>query len=141
MVNVMQVLRQSILYVEVCDAGTQAVNTFTSIQGQGLRTPQQSVTDHSHAMGQDGARQGTLPLYLNNRGSQVKVWDKAAVHIGHHRNLAAKQSRSHKAPTPKTFSSIVQLIANNPPEQAQTQWKPLTDLSELTISSLDPLVI
>jgi hypothetical protein len=44
-----------VLYVKVCDAGTQAINTFTSIKGQGLHTPQQSITDNSHAMGKDGA--------------------------------------------------------------------------------------
>jgi hypothetical protein len=51
-----------ILYVKVCDAGTLAINTFISIQGRELRTAQQSITDHSHVMGQDGVGQGTLSL-------------------------------------------------------------------------------
>jgi hypothetical protein len=67
-----------IYYVKVCDGGTQAVNTFRSIQGRGLHTPQQSVTDHYVAMGQDRDGQGTLPSYLNNHGSHVRVGDKAA---------------------------------------------------------------
>jgi hypothetical protein len=105
------------LYVKICDASTQGVNAFTSRQGRGLHTPQQSATDHSHTMGQDGAGQGILPPYLNNRGPQVRVGASQSVHIGHHRNLAVKQSRSHKAATPRTFSSIIYLIAKNTPEQ------------------------
>jgi hypothetical protein len=66
------------LYVKVCDAGTQAINTFTSIQGWGLGTPQQNVTDHSHVTVQDRSGQGTLAPYLNNRGAHVKVGHKAA---------------------------------------------------------------
>jgi hypothetical protein len=62
-------------------------------------------------------------------------------YIGHHINLAVKQSKSHKAATPETFSSIVHLIAKNTPEQTRTPWKPPTDLSKPTISSLDSLVM
>jgi hypothetical protein len=54
-------------------------------------------------------------------------------YIGHHRNLAAKESRSHKVVTTRTFSSIVNLITKNTPEQARTPWKPPTDLSKPTI--------
>jgi hypothetical protein len=62
-------------------------------------------------------------------------------YIGHHRNLAAKQSRPHKTPTLETFSSIVHLIAKNTIEHAQILSKPLTNLDESTMSSLDPLVM
>jgi hypothetical protein len=62
-------------------------------------------------------------------------------YIGHHRNLAVKQSLSHKVVTPGTFSSTVHLIIKNTLEQAQTPWKPRTNLGEPTISGLDPLVM
>jgi hypothetical protein len=56
-------------YVKIYDARTQTVNTSTSIQGQELRIPQQSVVDHSQMMGQDGAWKGTLPPYLSDCGT------------------------------------------------------------------------
>jgi hypothetical protein len=43
--------------------------------------------------------------------------------------------------TPGTFSRIVHLIAKKTLEQAQTPGKPPTDLDELTISHMDPLVM
>jgi hypothetical protein len=55
--------------------------------------------------------------------------------------LAFEESWALKAVTPKTFSSIIHLITKNTPEQVRTSWKPPTNLSELTISCLDPLVM
>jgi hypothetical protein len=66
------------LYVKICDAGTQAVNTSTSIQGRGLCIPQHSATTHSFATGQGGALQETLSPRLSDRGPQVRVGGKSA---------------------------------------------------------------
>jgi hypothetical protein len=130
-----------ILYVKACDAGTQPVNIFTSIQGQGLRTPKQRITDHSHAMGQDRARQGSLPNYLNNRRSQVRVGDKVALPYWPPHKLSSEAKPVPQGSDPETFSSIVHLITKNTLEQARTLWKPPIKLGEPTISSLDPLVM
>jgi hypothetical protein len=65
-----------------------------------------------------------------------------------------KSCREAKATSPRTDLGIVHLTTREvwriereregawkTPEQAQTLWKPITVLDELTISSLDPLVI
>jgi hypothetical protein len=58
------------------------------------------------------------------------------------RALAAKESQRLIALTLGSFSSVVHLNANQKtPEHAQTPWKAPTDLSKLTFSSLDPLVM
>jgi hypothetical protein len=129
------------LYVKIWDAGTHAVNAFISLQGRGLRTPQQSTTDHAHTMGQDGARRGILPPYLNNGGPHVIVRGKPA-----HPYQPPQKLSSEAKPVPQN-SDPRNLLLHRPlrrQEYSRTNKKTTgapTDLGKSTISCLDPLVM
>jgi hypothetical protein len=102
---------------------------------------QQHAADHSHTMGQDEARQGTLSPYLKSHRTHVRVGASEPVLTDCHGELAVKQKWSRRAVTSGTFSSIVYLIIVKTLEQVRIPRNPPTDLGQMTISRLDPLVM